>query len=65
MRLIHISILLFCGSRIPILIFSQRDFGPMLIAERKTQVYQRTDGGDGAGILIVVAGGLLLVFCAG
>jgi len=33
---------------IPLFIFSQRDFGPMLIAERKTQVYKRTDGGDGA-----------------
>jgi len=31
----------------PLLIYSQRDFGPMLIAERKTQVYQRSDGGDG------------------
>ena len=31
------------------LIYSKRDFGPMLIAERKTQVYQRTDGGDGKG----------------
>jgi hypothetical protein len=27
---------------------TQRDFGPMLIAERKVQVYGRTDGGDGA-----------------
>ena len=34
---------------IPFLIYSQRDFGPMLIAERKTQVYQRIDGGDGKG----------------
>ncbi|CAB9499323.1 Inherit from COG: Na H antiporter [Seminavis robusta] len=34
---------------IPLLIFSKRDFGPMLIAERKTQVYERTDGGDGKG----------------
>lgn len=34
---------------IPLLIFAQRDFGPMLIAERKTQVYQRIDGGDGKG----------------
>jgi Na+/H+ antiporter NhaC len=34
---------------IPFLIFSKRDFGPMLIAERKTQVYERTDGGSGAG----------------
>eukprot|EP00934_Nitzschia_sp_Nitz4_P006005 Nitzschia sp. Nitz4//scaffold9_size221794//103683//106193//NITZ4_001350-RA/size221794-snap-gene-0.101-mRNA-1//1//CDS//3329561013//5995//frame0 len=30
------------------LIFSQRDFGPMLIAERKTEVYKRTDGGEGS-----------------
>jgi len=27
----------------------QRDFGPLLIAERRTQVYKRTDGGDGRG----------------
>ncbi|CAB9507240.1 Inherit from COG: Na H antiporter [Seminavis robusta] len=33
----------------PMLIYSQRDLGPMLIAERKTQVYQRIDGGDGKG----------------
>lgn len=32
----------------PMLILTKRDFGTMLIAERKTQVYQRTDGGDGA-----------------
>lgn len=31
------------------LIFSKRDYGIMLIAERKTMVYQRTDGGDGKG----------------
>jgi len=31
----------------PILIFLRRDYGPMLIAERKTQVYNRQDGGDG------------------
>ena len=31
------------------MIWSQRDFGPMLIAERKAQVYQRTDGGEGKG----------------
>jgi len=31
-----------------ILIHSKRDFGTMLIAERKTQVYKRTDGGDGS-----------------
>ncbi|CAJ1935026.1 unnamed protein product [Cylindrotheca closterium] len=29
------------------LIATQRDFGTMLIAERKTEVYKRTDGGDG------------------
>jgi len=33
----------------PLLIVTQRDFGPMLVAERKTQVYERTDGGDSAG----------------
>jgi Na+/H+ antiporter NhaC len=33
-----------------VLIFSQRDFGTMLVAERKTRVYQRSDGGDGAGM---------------
>jgi len=32
-----------------VLIFSQRDFGTMLVAERKARVYQITDGGDGAG----------------
>lgn len=32
-----------------LLIFSQRDMGPMLIAERKARVYQITDGGDGKG----------------
>jgi Na+/H+ antiporter NhaC len=32
---------------IMVLIFAQRDFGTMLIAERKTEVYKRTDGGDG------------------
>lgn len=31
------------------LIFSERDFGPMLVAERKTRVYQQTDGGAGKG----------------
>lgn len=31
------------------LIFSQRDMGPMLVAERKARVYQISDGGDGAG----------------
>jgi Na+/H+ antiporter NhaC len=31
------------------LIYSGRDFGPMLIAERKTRVYKRSDGGEGKG----------------
>ena len=31
------------------LIVTKRDFGPMLLAERKTHVYKRTDGGDGKG----------------
>ena len=31
------------------LIASQREYGAMLVAERKTHVYERTDGGDGAG----------------
>lgn len=31
------------------IIYSKRDFGSMLIAERKTRVYQRKDGGDGKG----------------
>jgi Na+/H+ antiporter NhaC len=33
----------------PTLILMKRDSGPMLIAERKTQGYKRTDGGDGHG----------------
>lgn len=33
---------------IMVLIFSQRDFGTMLVAERKTEIYKRTDGGDGS-----------------
>jgi len=33
---------------LPLLVVSGRDMGPMLIAERKTRVYGRTDGGDGA-----------------
>jgi len=32
------------------LIWMQRDFGTMLIAERKTEVYQQKDGGDGKGL---------------
>ena len=31
------------------LINSQRDYGTMLVAERKTRVYEITDGGDGKG----------------
>ena len=38
---------------IPMLVFLQRDFGPMLVAERKCKVYDRTDGGDGKGSNIV------------
>lgn len=34
----------------PLLILSGRDFGPMLIAERLTKVYGRTDGGPGAAL---------------
>ena len=32
------------------LIWSQRDFATMLIAERKTEVYQQKDGGAGKGL---------------
>jgi Na+/H+ antiporter NhaC len=32
-----------------VIIFSQRDMGPMLVAERKARVYKITDGGDGKG----------------
>ena len=32
-----------------LLIFSQRDFGPMLVAERNVRVYDRTDGGPNKG----------------
>ena len=32
---------------IALLIGFQRDFGPMLVAERKVRVYDRTDGGPG------------------
>ncbi len=35
---------------IPLLILAGRDFGPMLIAERLTKVYGRTDGGPGKAI---------------
>ncbi|GAX24958.1 hypothetical protein FisN_2Lh234 [Fistulifera solaris] len=34
---------------IVVMIYSNRDFGTMLIAERKARVYQRKDGGDGKG----------------
>lgn len=30
------------------LIISKREFGPMLVAERKVRIYSRRDGGDGA-----------------
>jgi len=45
---------LFMIGLIAMLIFTQRDYGPMLIAERKVRVYDRTDGGPGA----MSAGGL-------
>ena len=32
--------------------FIQRDFGPMLIAERLVKVYGRTDGGPGATLAV-------------
>lgn len=32
----------------PLLIASERDMGPMLIAERRVKIYGRTDGGPGA-----------------
>ncbi|KAL3924883.1 MAG: hypothetical protein SGILL_000776 [Bacillariaceae sp.] len=32
-----------------LLIFTQRDFGPMLLAERQVRVYDRTDGGPNKG----------------
>ena len=32
---------------IPLVIFTGRDFGPMIVAERLTKVYGRTDGGPG------------------
>lgn len=35
---------------IPLLILTGRDFGPMLVAERLTKVYGRTDGGPGRAI---------------
>jgi len=35
---------------IPLQILSGRDFGPMLIAERLTKVYGRTDGGPGKAV---------------
>ena len=33
---------------IPLIVLSGKDFGPMLISERLTAVYGRTDGGEGA-----------------
>jgi len=39
---------LFMLGLIAMLIGTQRDYGPMLIAERKVRVYDRTDGGPGA-----------------
>jgi len=39
---------LFMLGLIAMLIATQRDYGPMLIAERKVRVYDRTDGGPGA-----------------
>jgi Na+/H+ antiporter NhaC len=39
---------LFMIGLIAMLIATQRDYGPMLIAERKVRVYDRTDGGPGA-----------------
>ena len=40
---IFMMFLLFC------LIGAKRDYGPMLIAERKVTIFRRTDGGDGRG----------------
>jgi Na+/H+ antiporter NhaC len=40
---IFMIVLMFCT------IGFKRDYGPMLIAERKVTIYQRTDGGDGKG----------------
>mmetsp|Transcript_17639 Transcript_17639/g.49954 ORF Transcript_17639/g.49954 Transcript_17639/m.49954 type:complete len:826 (-) Transcript_17639:210-2687(-) len=40
---------IFMLTMVMLLIFSGRDFGPMLIAERKTRVYDRSDGGTGRG----------------
>jgi len=34
---------------IALIIFFQRDSGPMLLAERKVRIYDRTDGGPGKG----------------
>jgi len=39
---------IFMMGLIAMLIATQRDYGPMLIAERKVRVYDRTDGGPGA-----------------
>ena len=40
---IFMIFLMFC------IIGFKRDYGPMLIAERKVTIFQRTDGGDGKG----------------
>lgn len=37
---------------IPMVVISGRDFGPMLLAERLTRVYGRTDGGPGAALAV-------------
>jgi len=39
---------LFMIGLIAMLIATQRDYGPMLVAERKVRIYDRTDGGPGA-----------------
>lgn len=43
---------------IPMVIFTGRDFGPMLTAERLTKVYGRTDGGPGKAL--AVDGGVMV-----
>ena len=40
---IFMIFLMFC------IIGFKRDYGPMLVAERKVTIFQRTDGGDGKG----------------
>ena len=39
---------------IALIIFFQRDSGPMLLAERKVRIYDRTDGGPGKGMLCYI-----------